>query len=106
MTRPKSLTRVIDFLFESSLSPSKNAKRLESDSDESLTRPNTRRFIFGNACVCITKFLEHVPSFFRRASDKSPLDLELEDFLVRSYKKQIKELNSSTGRDENGKGFP
>jgi hypothetical protein len=31
-----------------------------------------------------------------RASDKSPLDLELEDFLVRSYKKQIKELNSST----------
>jgi hypothetical protein len=36
MTRPK--TRVIDFLFESSLSPSKNAKRLESDSDESLTR--------------------------------------------------------------------
>jgi transcriptional adapter 1 len=41
MTRVKSLTRVIDFLFESSLSPAKNAKRLESDSDESLTRPNT-----------------------------------------------------------------
>jgi hypothetical protein len=37
----KTLTRVIDFLFESSLSPAKIAKRLESDSDESLTRPNT-----------------------------------------------------------------
>jgi hypothetical protein len=41
MTRVKTLTRVINFLFESSLSPAKNAKRLESDSDESLTRPNT-----------------------------------------------------------------
>jgi hypothetical protein len=42
MTPVTSLTRVLDFLFESSLSPAKNAKRLESDSDESLTRPNTR----------------------------------------------------------------
>jgi hypothetical protein len=41
MTCEKTLTRVIDFLFESSLSPAKNAKRIESDSDESLTRPNT-----------------------------------------------------------------
>jgi hypothetical protein len=41
MTRVKSLTRVLDILLESSLSPIKNAQRLESDSDESLTRPNT-----------------------------------------------------------------
>jgi hypothetical protein len=41
MTRVKTLTRVLDILLESSLSPAKNAKRLESDSDESLTRPNT-----------------------------------------------------------------
>jgi hypothetical protein len=42
MTREKTLTRVLDFLFESSLYPAKNAKRLESVSDESLTRPNTK----------------------------------------------------------------
>jgi hypothetical protein len=45
MTRVKTLTRVIDFLFEFSLSPAKNAKRLESDLDESLTRPNTRAYV-------------------------------------------------------------
>jgi len=31
-----------------------------------------------------------------RYADKSSVDLELEDFLVKAYKKQIKELNSST----------
>jgi hypothetical protein len=46
MTCVKSLTRVLDFLFESSLSPAKKAKRLESDSDESLTRPNTSELSF------------------------------------------------------------
>ena len=34
----------------------------------------------------------------RRYADKSSTDLELEDFLVKAYKKQIKELNSSTGK--------
>jgi hypothetical protein len=43
MTRVKSPTRVLDILLESSLSPVKNVKRLESDSDESLTRPNTNQ---------------------------------------------------------------
>ena len=36
----------------------------------------------------------------RRYADKSSTDLELEDFLVKAYKKQIKELNSSTGKPD------
>ncbi len=32
-----------------------------------------------------------------RYDDKSPTDLDLENFLTKAYKKQIKELNSSTG---------
>ena len=38
--------------------------------------------------------------FLRRYADKSSVDLELEDFLVKAYKKQIKELNSSTGKPD------
>ena len=38
--------------------------------------------------------------FSRRYGDKSNTDLELEDFLVKAYKKQIKELNSATGRKQ------
>ena len=36
--------------------------------------------------------------FFRRYDDKSNANLDLDDFLVKAYAKQIKELNSSTGR--------
>ena len=35
---------------------------------------------------------------YRRYDDKSNANLDLDDFLVKAYAKQIKELNSSTGR--------
>ena len=35
---------------------------------------------------------------YRRYNDKSNANLDLDDFLVKAYAKQIKELNSSTGR--------
>ena len=34
----------------------------------------------------------------RRYDDKSNANMDLDDFLVKAYAKQIKELNSSTGR--------
>jgi len=34
---------------------------------------------------------------FRRYNDKSPMNVDIDNFLVHSYAKQIKELNSSTG---------
>ena len=36
--------------------------------------------------------------FYRRYDDKADANLDLDDFLVKAYAKQIKELNSSTGR--------
>ena len=36
---------------------------------------------------------------FRRYNDKSSTSLDLENFLVDAYAKQIKELNSSTGKN-------
>ena len=34
----------------------------------------------------------------RRYNDKSPMNVDIDNFLVHSYAKQIKELNSSTGK--------
>lgn len=45
------------------------------------------------------EIIEIFPAFFnRRYDDKADANLDLDDFLVKAYAKQIKELNSSTGR--------
>ena len=36
--------------------------------------------------------------YFRRYDDKADANMDLDDFLVKAYAKQIKELNSSTGK--------
>ena len=36
--------------------------------------------------------------FNRRYDDKADANMDLDDFLVKAYAKQIKELNSSTGK--------
>jgi hypothetical protein len=38
-------------------------------------------------------------NLFRRYNDKSPMNVDIDNFLVQSYAKQIKELNSSTGTE-------
>jgi hypothetical protein len=46
MTHVKTLTQVLDIFTRVFSSRAKNVKRLESDSDESLTRPNTNLHLF------------------------------------------------------------
>ena len=42
--------------------------------------------------------LKSIFDSFRRYDDKADANMDLDDFLVKAYAKQIKELNSSTGR--------
>ena len=44
------------------------------------------------------RFIKFLIFLFRRYNDKSSTSLDLENFLVDAYAKQIKELNSSTGK--------
>jgi hypothetical protein len=75
MTRVKTLTRVLDI--ESSLSRAKNAKRLESDSDESLTRPNTKRQVLAQFCIGLIGVSSFV--FSGQVQDRGGQDAHEED---------------------------
>jgi hypothetical protein len=45
------------------------------------------------------KFIKFWLFEIRRYNDKSPMNVDIDNFLVQSYAKQIKELNSSTGKE-------
>ena len=50
--------------------------------------------------ISLKLFESHKISLFfnRRYDDKADANMDLDDFLVKAYAKQIKELNSSTGK--------